>query len=295
LPLKTARNIMGVLGVNLAEAINQMTPEQRRLLEAFASQAAQAIERVQLAGEAAQAQLLRETEKLQTILLNSISHDLRTPLTSITGALSSLRDDTTYLSDADRNILVTTAWEQANRLNALVGNLLDMSRLEAKAMKVKLEPGDIQDVIGVALSQLAERLEGRPLTLEIPDNLPLVPLDFVLMVQVLVNLLDNALKYSPPDAPLTVRAEASASELIVEVMDRGQGIPDKELARIFDKFYRVRRADDAGGTGLGLSISKGIIEALQGRIWAEARPGGGSIFAVALPLAGELQAEVLEG
>jgi two-component system sensor histidine kinase KdpD len=294
LPLKTARNIMGVLGVNLAEAINQMTPEQRRLLEAFASQAAQAIERVQLAGEAAQAQLLRETEKLQTILLNSISHDLRTPLTSITGALSSLRDDTTYLNDADRTILITTAWEQANRLNTLVGNLLDMSRLEAKAMKVKLEPGDIQDVIGVALSQLAERLEGHPLTLEIPDNLPLVPLDFVLMVQVLVNLLDNALKYSSPEAPLTLRVEASASELMVEVMDRGQGIPERELTRIFDKFYRIRRTDDAGGTGLGLSISKGIIEAHRGRIWATARPGGGSIFAVALPLASELQPEVIE-
>jgi two-component system, OmpR family, sensor histidine kinase KdpD len=293
LPLKTARHVMGVLGVNLAEAINQMTPEQRRLLEAFASQAAQAIERVRLAGEAAQAQLLRETEKLQTILLNSISHDLRTPLTSITGALSSLRDDTTFLNEADQTILINTAWEQSRRLNSLVGNLLDMSRLEAKAMKVKLEPGDIQDVIGVALSQLAERLEGLPLTVEIPNNLPLVPLDFVLMVQVLVNLLDNALKYASPETPLTLRASVSASELIVEVMDRGEGIPEKELTRIFEKFYRVRRANDAAGTGLGLSISKGIVEAHRGRIWAAARPGGGSIFTLALPLAGELQSEVV--
>jgi two-component system, OmpR family, sensor histidine kinase KdpD len=295
LPLKTARNVMGVLGINLAQAINQMAPEQRRLREAFASQAAQAIERVQLAGEAAQAQLLRETEKLQTILLNSISHDLRTPLTSITGALSSLRDDTTFLNEAGRTILINTAWEQAKRLNTLVGNLLDMSRLEAKAMKVKLEPGDIQDVIGVALSQLAERLEGRPLNLEIPDNLPLVPLDFVLLVQVLVNLLDNALKYASLEAPLTLRASLNASELIIEVMDRGEGIPEKELARIFEKFYRVRRSNDAGGTGLGLSISKGIVEAHRGRIWATARPGGGSIFTLALPLAGERQAEVVEG
>jgi two-component system sensor histidine kinase KdpD len=170
-----------------------------------------------------------------------------------------------------------------------------MSRLEAKAMKVKLEPGDIQDVIGAALSQLAERLEGHPLTLEIPDDLPLVPLDFVLLVQVLVNLLDNALKYSPSEGPLTLRARVDASELIIEVMDRGEGIPEKELARIFEKFYRVRRADDAGGTGLGLSISKGIVEAHRGRIWAAARPGGGSIFTIALPLAGELQPEVVEG
>jgi two-component system, OmpR family, sensor histidine kinase KdpD len=293
LPLKTARNVMGVLGINLSEAINQMAPEQRRLLEAFASQAAQAIERVRLAGEAAQAQLLRETEKLQTILLNSISHDLRTPLTSITGALSSLHDDTTFLKESDRIILINTAWEQAKRLNALVGNLLDMSRLEAKAMKIKLEPGDIQDVIGVALSQLAERLEGHPLSLEIPDNLPLVPLDFVLMVQVLVNLLDNALKYSSAEGPLTLRVSISASELIIEVMDRGEGIPEKELVRIFEKFYRVRRANDTGGTGLGLSISKGIVEAHQGRIWAVARPGGGSIFTLTLPLAGELQPEVI--
>lgn len=283
LPLKTGQNVSGVIGIHIAATVD-LAPDHWRLLESFTNQAAQAIRRVQLAEEAGQAQLLRETEKLQAALLNSISHDLRTPLASITGSLSSLRDDAAFLDQADRNILVNTAWEQAERLNNLVGNLLEMTRLEAGQTKVRLEPGDVQDVIGVALAQLDSRLQGRALEIEMPPQLPLVPLDFVLMVQVLTNLLDNALKYSPSDTPLTIRAELTDTELLLKIGDCGTGLPETELERIFDKFYRLQSSKGIGGTGLGLSISKGIVEAHHGQIWAANRAEGGAVFTVALPL-----------
>jgi len=292
LPLRTAQNTVGVLGVCLAEPAGLFTPERQRRLEAFANQAAQAIERVQLAQEAAQAQLLRETEKLQTTLLNSISHDLRTPLASITGALSSLRDDAAFLDEAARTILLNTAWEQAGRLNTLLGNLLEMTRLEAGAMKVRLEPCDVQDLIGVALAQLGDRTEGRAIEVDIPHDLPLVPLDFVLMVQVLVNLLDNAVKYSPPDQPVSLRAYLAGDQLRLEVLDRGPGVAAQEVEQIFNKFYRGSQAKGVGGSGLGLSISKGIVEAHQGCIWAERRSGGGLMVGLVLPLVSQAVAKL---
>ncbi|HEX9924752.1 MAG TPA: sensor histidine kinase KdpD [Anaerolineae bacterium] len=284
LPLKASHNMIGVLGVSVNESTGSLMPEQWRLLESFANQAAQAIQRVNLAGEARQAQLLRETEKLQTALLNSISHDLRTPLASITGALSSLRDDAAFLTETARNILVVTAWEQADRLNNLVGNLLEMTRLQAGATKVKPEACDVQDLIGVALEQLGRRLRGRTIDIEAPDDLPLVSMDFVLMVQVLVNLLDNAIKYSPPDKPITIHAAATPAEFTLQVIDRGVGISENELERIFQKFYRLQGANGVGGTGLGLSISQGIVDAHGGRIWATNNPAGGAIFTIAMPL-----------
>ncbi|HEX6384181.1 MAG TPA: sensor histidine kinase KdpD [Anaerolineae bacterium] len=284
LPLKTAQEVVGVLGVTLAGDPNPITPEQQRLLQSFASQAALAIERSQLAEQAKQAELLHETEKLQTALLNSISHDLRTPLASITGALTSLRDDIGLLDERSRRDLVNTAYEEADRLNRLVGNLLDMTRLEAGAMKVSAEPGDVQDAIGVALSQLSNRLLDRPVLIDVPRDLPLVPMDFVLVVQVLVNLLDNADKYSPTGAPIEIKARTTKRELVVEVADYGPGIPEAETGRIFEKFHRVQRPGTVSGTGLGLSISKGIIEAHGGRISARNRAEGGALFTVTLPL-----------
>ncbi len=281
MPLKTARGVIGVLGVRPIDPSSYLAPEQRRLLDAFASQAALAIEHAELADQARQAQLARAAEALQRALLNSISHDLRTPLVSITGTLSSLEEDGVCLEEPAQRSLITMAREEAERLNRLVGNLLDMTRIEAGALRATEEPCDVQEVISAALDRLGPRLEGRPVAVESPSVL--VPMDFVLMVQVLVNLLDNALKYSAPGTPIGVEARLVDRTLEIVVVDRGEGVPSVDLERIFDKFYRVQRPAGASGTGLGLAICKGIVEAHRGRIWAQNRPGGGTIVTVALP------------
>ena len=288
LPLTTARGALGVLGVQgPAQPDRSLQPEQMRLLEAFASQGALAVERAKLAQQARQAEVLQATEKLQTALLNSISHDLRTPLVSITGALSSLQEDGDVLDGQARRALVDNAREEAERLNRLVGNLLDMTRLEAGAVRVKRQPVDLADLAGTALQQLAARLDGRPVTVAVPDDLPPVAADYVLLLQVLVNLLDNALKYSPAGSPIEVTARRGAGTLEITVADRGSGIPPQDLTHVFDKFYRVQRPGNATGTGLGLSICKGIVEAHGGRLSAENRTGGGALFRISLPAAGD--------
>ena len=274
---------MGVLGVKPEETESMLSPDQRRLLEAFTSQSAQAIERVQLAEQGRQIKLLQAAEKLQNALLNSISHDLRTPLVSITGALTALESDET-LDPSARQSLVETAREEADRLNRLVGNLLDMTRLESGALQVKREPCDVQDLIGAALGQMEDRFMQRQIRVDVLPDIPLVDLDFVLIVHVLINLLDNALKYSPENSPLDIHAGLHYGEIQVAVMDRGIGIPADDLSRVFDKFYRVQRPGQVTGTGLGLAISKGIIEAHGGRIWASEREGGGTVITFALPL-----------
>jgi two-component system sensor histidine kinase KdpD len=285
LPLKTARGVVGVLGVGGASLFERpLTAEERRTMEVIASQASLAIERAQLSEAARQAEVLQATERLQTALLSSISHDLRTPLVSITGALSSLREDSANLDEANRASLVENAHAEAVRLNRLVGNLLDMTRLEAGALRLSREPCEVQDVIGTALTQMEETLRDRKVTLDVPEDLPLVPIDFVTIVQVLVNLFDNAEKYSSPDTEIEVRARAVGAFLEIEVSDRGLGIPREDLTRVFDKFYRVQRPESISGTGLGLSICKGIVEAHGGFIGAENRPGGGTTITVALPL-----------
>ena len=283
-PLKTMRGVVGVLGVKLVDPARHLTRDQLRTLDAFANQIGLAVERASLAEQARQAEVLEITDKLQTALLNSISHDLRTPLVSITGALSSLADDQILLDQAARRSLIETASEEADRLNRLVGNLLDMTRLESGAMRFKKEACDIQDVIGSALEELGSRLGKRPINIEIPPDLPLIQLDFVLIERVLVNVIDNALKYSPFEAPIEIKAHAAGAFLEIEVADRGTGIPPEDLTRIFDKFYRVQRPGNVSGTGLGLSISKGIVQAQGGFISAENRPGGGTIITISIPL-----------
>lgn len=287
LPLTTSRGIVGVMGLQEVAAAPEETraellPEHFRLLEAVASQVASAIERDRLSEKAREAQLLEETDRLQQALLHSISHNLRTPLASITGALSSLSEDSVRLGESGRRELVDTARHEAERLNRLVGDLLDMTRLEAGAMRVQIEPCDVQDVIQSAIAQLGEPSRTHPIVVDAPPMLPLVPMDFVLIAQALVNVLDNAVKYSPPGAPIAVRAEARAEELEIAVTDRGAGIPAADLDRVFDKFYRGR-PNTVTGSGLGLSICKGFVEAHGGRIRAERHPLSGTTIRVTLP------------
>ena len=286
-PLKTARGMVGVLGVRPSDTASHLTLEQRQSLLAFADQAALAIERATLAEQAKQAELLSAADKLQTALLNSISHDLRTPLVSITGALSTLEQDDRRLDDSTQRSLVRTAREEADRLNRLVGNLLDMTRLEAGALKVKREPCDAEDLIGTALGQMEERLRGRNVLVQVEPDTSLISADFVLIVHVLTNLLDNALKYSPPGSPLEVQARTAGKAVQIAVMDRGIGIPKGDLERVFGKFYRVQRPEQVTGTGLGLAICKGIVEAHDGQIWAEEREGGGTCIMLMIPAAEE--------
>jgi two-component system sensor histidine kinase KdpD len=196
--------------------------------------------------------------------------------------LSSLLDDADLLSAAAQKDLLRNAWEQSLRLNRLVGNLLDMARLESGAMKVKRQLYDVQELVGTAVAQMPNRLQGRTVELAIPDDLPAVSVDLTLMAQALINLIDNAVKYAPTEQPIEVEAYVEQQMVMLAVKDRGPGLPEGELEHIFDKFYRLDHAG-VGGTGLGLSIAQGIIEAHEGRIWARNREGGGAVFTVALP------------
>jgi two-component system sensor histidine kinase KdpD len=281
LPLQGSATLLGVLGMKLDNESEHRSPQIRRLLDAFASQTAMAMERVQLGKQAEQAQILQARETLERALLNSVSHDLRTPLASITGVLSSLKDEGEHLSEAVR---LETASEEANRLNRFVGNLLDMTRLEAGKLALKKELCDVQDLIGCALAALEPRISSRDIAVRMLPMLPLVPMDLVLMTQVLVNLLENTLKYSPPGTPVEIIAKTDATWLIIEIADKGHGVPDQDLKRIFDKFYRIPVPEGAGGTGLGLSICKGIVEAHGGGIRAENQSGGGLRVTIKLPL-----------
>jgi two-component system sensor histidine kinase KdpD len=284
LPLVTARGIVGVLALSVTETA-ELTIERERLLEAYADLAAVALESILLGEEARNAQVLRDTEKLQTALLNAVSHDLRTPLVSIIGALSSLQEKGMKLDNAAKRNLIGVAHEEAERLNHLITNLLDVSRIEAGAIRISRQPSDVQDLVGTALEQMSDRVRARPIKIDMPTELPLVFVDFGLIVQTLVNVLDNALKYSPADSPIDIKGRKVADEVHIEIADHGVGIPPQDLLHVFDKFYRIQRPDNVAGTGLGLSICKGIIEAHGGRIAAENRRGGGTIIRLVLPVA----------
>lgn len=284
LPLCTSACFLGVMGIRLEKPADYRSPHNRRLLDAFVTQIALAMERVQLAAQAEQAQILQARESLERALLNSISHDLRTPLVSIIGALSSLREQDLEIDDTQRQELLSGAWEEAARLNRFVGNLLDMTRLESGRMAVTKEPADVQDLIGCALAALDQKLGEREVKIDLPPEMPLVSMDMVLMTQVLVNLLENSLKYSPEGSPLAITARAERRHLLLEVLDSGPGIPEHDLERVFDKFYRLPVPEGVSGTGLGLSICKGIVEAHGGSIRAERRAGGGLRIAIRLPL-----------
>jgi len=258
-------------------------------MEGVVNLAAITIGRASFAEKAAQAEMLRNTEKLQTALLNSISHELRTPLATVTGVLSSLEESESVLpahqmDSATRLELIRSATRQAGRLNHLVENLLDMTRLESGALRLNREPTDIQDLIGAVTRQMASEFCKHPLKVEIPPDLPLVTVDAVLIAQVLENLVDNACKYSPPETPINISAHLSKNQIELAVRDCGVGIPTADLERVFDKFYRVQHQEIIAGTGLGLSICKGIIEAHGGRIWAANNPDNGATITFSLPL-----------
>ena len=260
-----------------------MDPDQLLLLESLVNQVALAIERTRLSEEAQQAHVRVETERMRNAILSSVSHDLRTPLATITGAASSLLDGQRHLEPAARLELARSIYREADRLDRLLRNLLDMMRIEAGAVQLSKEWHPVDEVVGAALARLEGRLRDHIVNTAFPADLPLVLVDGVLLEQVVINLVENAVKYAPAGSVIDLSASAGDREVVVEVADRGPGIPVGEEARIFDKFYRAKPARE-GGVGLGLTICRGVIEAHGGRIWAENRHGGGAVFRFAIPL-----------
>ncbi|HVH66694.1 MAG TPA: sensor histidine kinase KdpD [Gemmatimonadales bacterium] len=292
-PLIGSSGIIGVLGLRPADPKRFQDPSVIHLLETFAGQAAVALERAQLAEQAEREQVEVEAERLRTSLLSSLSHDLRTPLGAITGALSSLLEDGATLPDPTRRDLLKTALDESQRMNRLIGNLLDMIRVESGALQVQKEWQPLEEPVGVALIRLEDRLRDHPVEVKLPPDLPLVPVDAVLVEQVFINLLENAAKYTPPGTPIEISASAEGGVVLVEVADRGPGLPPGEETRVFEKFHRAAGTDAQGGIGLGLTIVRGIITAHGGRIWAENRAGGGAAFRFTLPLSGAPPAAVV--
>lgn len=282
-PLRTPNRVAGVIGLHLRHE-QGLTFEQELQLETFVNQIALVVERQLLAQAAQQSALLQESERLHTTLLNSISHELRTPIATITGIADILASPAAKTAGAARQALLSDVRDAAQRLNHLVENLLDMSRLDAGRLQIKRDWCVVSDVVGVAVQQLQGCLAQRPLTLAIPPDLPLVQMDFMLMEQVLINLLHNVCNYTPPGSPVEIGAKIADGWLWLTVADRGPGIPAELLERIFDKFYRVP-GTATGGTGLGLSICRGLVHAHGGELLAANRPDGGAIFTIQLPAA----------
>ncbi|EHQ90473.1 ATP-binding protein [Desulfosporosinus youngiae] len=285
LPLSTEQGTQGVLGINIKESDAQSDSERIRLSEAFTGLAAMAINRVKLAEQARESLSLVESEHLRTALFNSLSHDLRTPLASIIGAVTGLLEDKNVVYSPEvRKELLNTILHGAERMNRFISNLLDMARLESGMLRLNKEWCDLQDIIGVAVNRLGNTLTRRPLEITIQEDLPLVQADGILIEQVLINLLDNALKYSAAASKITILISQHARQIEVVVANCGQGIPEADLSKVFDKFYRLSSSLQVSGTGLGLAICKGFIEAHGGNIWAENNKLGGVTITFTLPL-----------
>jgi two-component system sensor histidine kinase KdpD len=260
------------------------TPDDARLLGAFAEQLATAIQRAHLQEAATQAEVLRRTDALRAALLSAVSHDLRTPLTTIKTAATNMLSTRATWSETDRREMLQTIVAQVDHITRLISDLLAMGRIEAGKLHPQKEPTALAGLIQRVLERLEPQLAAHPVTVAIPDGLSLVPVDIVEIDEVLSNLLENAAKYTPAGTPIRISARQTATAISVQVDDAGPGIPTPHLPHLFDRYYRVH-AGPTGGTGLGLAISKGIVEAHGGHIAVESRPGQGTTFTFTLPLA----------
>jgi len=294
LPLVASTRIVGVLGILDSPSGPSIDREEIHALENFAHQAAMALERAFLAEEAQHALIKAEAEALQNALLSSVSHDLRTPLAAITGAATTLLDDKVRLDEAGRRELVRTISEEADRLNRIVRNVLDMTRLESGRLEMRKEWQSVEELAGVVLGRLAEKIAGRSVSVNLPADLPLVYVDPILIEQVLTNLLENALRYTPAGSMLTLSAYGEDNEVAIELEDKGPGIEPGDEERIFEKFARGA-GGTGGGIGLGLSICKAIVNAHGGTIRAGNRPQGGAFFRFTLPVGSQPDLPEKEG
>jgi two-component system sensor histidine kinase KdpD len=255
---------------------------RNRFLPALASLLAVAIERERLVREAVEAEAFKRSDSVKTAVLRSVSHDLRSPLTAIRAAGGTLRRSLADLTPADRDSLLDTVCVEAERLERIVANLMDLSRLQAGAADPEREVCPLDELLGRALAELGP--EAQRIEVSIPEDAPLVEVDPAQLDRVLVNLLENALRFSPASDPVHVRVTQTRRDALVRVVDRGSGIPEDQLERIFEPFRTAAQAADSQGSGLGLAIARGFAEANGGRVWAESRPGQGASFVLALPL-----------
>src|ERR1700758_2868771 len=286
LPMRTGRGSIGVIGIDNDRTGPLLTPDQRRLLDALVDQGALAIERVLLVEDMDKVKRTVESERLRSALLTSISHDLKTPLASVLGAASAMRDLASGLSEQEKHDLLATVIDESERLNRFIANLLDMTKLESGAVVPNLALHDVGEVVGSALRRATKILAQHRVALDFAAELPMLQIDAVLFEQVLFNLLDNAAKYSQAGTAVTMRSYRDGTQFVLEVADEGEGIPEGEVESVFDKFYRVQKSDHVRpGTGLGLAISRGFIEAMHGKIFAANRSDrSGAVLTIRLPI-----------
>lgn len=286
LPMRTGRGPIGVIGIDDDRSGPLLTPDQRRLLDALVDQGALAIERVLLVEDMDRVKRTVESDRLRGALLTSISHDLKTPLASVLGAASTMRDLDHGLTDAQKRDLLATVIDESERLNRFIANLLDMTKLESGAIVPNTARHDVSEIVGSALRRAGKILVHHKVSLELSPDLPMLELDAVLFEQVLFNLLDNAAKYAPAETTISIRGARDQNQISLQVMDEGNGIPPAELESVFDKFYRAHKGDHVRpGTGLGLAISRGFVEAMHGTISAANRADrSGAVLTIRLPI-----------
>jgi two-component system sensor histidine kinase KdpD len=284
-PIDPQERTLGSLVLAKPSGAPALSRADDRLLSAVANQLRLALERARLRDEATDAEVLRRTDELKTALLNAVSHDLRTPLASIIASAGSLLQEDVAWSDDERREFSIAIEQEAQRLNRLVGNLLDLSRIEAGSLRPEKGWYDIGALIDEVVGRLSTLTTNHHLNVEVRSDLPPVLLDYVEIDEVLTNLIENAIKFTPPGSEVRVRAARSNGTLLVEVLDNGPGVSEQALPHLFEPFYRARdSAVRAAGTGLGLAVASGLVQAHGGRIWVENRPQGGARFAFTLPL-----------
>jgi two-component system sensor histidine kinase KdpD len=287
-PVQAAHVVLGILALRPRDPESEywLLPEQLRfhLLESLAKQVALALQVERLQKTALDAQITAETERLRASLLGSVTHDFQTPLAAIMGSASSLLELKNKLDDKLAQEMLTNIYEEADRLSRLVTNLLNIARLESGSLKLRKELQPLEEVVGATLNRLERKLADRAITVSLPADLPMVPLDASLVENVFLNLLENSLKYTPPGSGLSIQAVTKGNEIEIEMADNGPGFPPEDLERIFEMFYRGTEDSDRKGYGLGLSICRAIVEAHGGRIWAVNRAGGGASVRLTFPL-----------
>ncbi len=288
-PIATSSHAIGVLEVTGRPGGGTFGEEDIRLLGTFAAQAALALDRARLSEEAAHAAALAQSDELKSALLAAVSHDLRTPLAAIKASATSLLDRSVTWNDESRTDFLEAIDEETDRLTRMVTNLLDLSRIEGGALRPDREWYDLAELIEDVAGRLRSQDASHQIRTEIEPDLPLAHVDYVQIAQVLTNLGENAIKYTPANSSVTLAARRNGSSIEISVQDTGPGISEEHLPHVFEKFYRGVRAGRVPGSGIGLAIAKGFVEAHGGRIWVESQVGKGTTFVLTLPVAGPEQ------